>query len=62
MGRHDVESSELYSHAKIIVIGSQYFIIQATGQCAEVKAFSDKVLLMENVPIIDANIAYVCPY
>ena len=41
-----MNSSELYSHANIIVIGSQGYIIQATGQCDEFKAFSDEALVM----------------
>ena len=61
-GIHDGKSSELDSHAKIIVIGSKDPIIQATGQWAELKDFSEKVLILENVPIIDDIIAYNCPY
>ena len=59
-GRHDVESIELDSHSRMIDIGSQGYIIQATGQCAEFKSFSDKLSVLENAPIIDAVITYYC--
>ena len=61
-GRHDVKSIEIDSHANKIVIGSQGSIIQATLQCDEVEAFSDEVLVLENLPIVDAIIAYDIPY
>ena len=59
---HYGKSNNLYSHSKIIVISSQFSIIQATGQCAEVKEFSYEVLLLDNLPIIDAIISYDFPY
>ena len=61
-GRHYLKSSNIYSHDNMIVIGSQGSIIQTTGRCAEVKALSDKVLVLDNVPIVDAIIPYDFPY
>ena len=49
-------------HANMIVIGYQGSIIQATGQCAEVIAFSDEVYVLENVPNVDDFITYDRPY
>ena len=36
-GIHDGNSSEIYSHDKMIVVGFQGSIIKSTVQCAEVK-------------------------
>ena len=56
-GRHDGKSSELYSHANMIVIGSQGSIIQATGQWAKIKAFYDEASVLHNYII-----EYECIY
>ena len=51
-------TTELDSHANIIVVGSQSLVIQDTGQSAHVNAFSDEVPGMSEVPIVDAAISY----
>ena len=57
-----MDSSYLDSHDNMIVIGSQGSIILETGQCSEVKLFSDELLVLDNVPIVDAIIPYDFPY
>ena len=60
--RHNMKAIEIDYHANTIVISYQGYIIQTTGQCSEVKALPDEVLLMENIPIVDAIIIRDCPY
>ena len=66
MGRKDDENkastTELGSHANMIVVGAQATIIQQSGRSAEVRAFSDECSKLEKIPIVDAVIAYDCPY
>ena len=54
-------STELYSHANMVVIGKQAFIFSHSGQYANVGAFTDEVKGITKVPIVDAVIAYDCP-
>ena len=46
----------------MLVIGQQAMIINHTGQSAKVNAFSSDVKSMSKVPIVDAAVAYDCPY
>ena len=46
----------------MVVIGKQAAIIKNTGQFAEANAFAKYVGSMSRVPIVDAVIAYDCPY
>jgi len=55
-------TTELDSHANMVVVGAQATIIQTSGRSAEVRAFSDDCSKLEKVPIVDAVIAYDCPY
>ena len=59
MGR-DGESltTELDSHANMVVVGKHATIIAPTGRHAEVQAFSNKCNTLQKVPIVDAAIAY----
>ena len=56
-----VGRSDFDSHANMIVIGKDCYIISRSGRFAEVNAFSQEVGRMESVPIIDAAVAYDCP-
>ena len=56
------ETTELDSHANMIVLGKQSLVIQDTGHSAEVNAFSDDVGGFLKVQIVDAVVAYNCPY
>ena len=61
-GGDEVQGTELDSHANMVVIGSQAFVFNHSGKFCEVKAFSEEANGMTNVPIVDAVIAYDCPY
>ena len=54
--------TELDSHANMVVIGAQGTIIQKTGRYADVNTFSSDVGTMSRVPIVDAAVAYNCPF
>lgn len=61
--RGDNESTtELDSHANMVVMGRNATVIAWTGETAEVHAFSDECDALERVPIVDAATAYDCPY
>lgn len=61
-GYKDLESrSELDTHANMVVVGSECFIIRWTGRNAEVNAFSPELEALQAVPIVDAALLYECP-
>ena len=57
-----VVRSDFDSHANMIVVGKECYIISRSGRHAEVNAFSQEVGRMDHVPIIDAAVAYDCPF
>jgi hypothetical protein len=57
-----VSTTELDSHANMIVAGRQAFVFNYTGEYADVNAFSEEAGGMSQVPIVDAVVAYDCPY
>ena len=54
-------TTELDSHANIVVIGAQGTIIQNTGKYNDVNGFSPYIGTMSRVPIVDAVMGYDCP-
>ena len=58
----NASTTELDSHANMVVVGAQATIIRRSGRSAEVRAFSDDCKRLESVPIVDAVFAYDCPY
>ena len=62
IGDHLTNTTELDSHANMIVLGGFVTIIQPTGQFADVNAFTSDVNSLSRVPIVDAVFAYDCPY
>ena len=54
-------STELDSHANMVVIGKQAFFFSHSGQYANVRSFADEVKGIPKVPIVDAVIHYDCP-
>ena len=54
-------TTELDSHANMVVVGRQASIISESGIHAEVKPFSDDCGTLERIPIVDAAIGYDCP-
>ena len=53
---------ELDSYANMIVVGKNSIIFDDTGKTCTVNAFSESAGKLHNIPIIDAVIAYDCPY
>ena len=54
--------SELDSHANMMVVGKNAFVFESTGRTCNAKPFSEDLGLIKNIPIVDAAIAYDCPY
>ena len=55
-------TTELDSHANMVVIGAQGKIVQKTGRHADVNALSSDVRTLSQVPIVDAAVAYDCSF
>ena len=55
-------TTEIDSHANMVVIGAQVMIIQKTGKYTDVNALSSDVGTLSWVPIVDAAVAYNCPF
>ena len=54
--------SELDSHANMVVLGKHCFVFEWSGRSCSVHPFSESLGSVKNVPIVDAAIAYDCPY
>ena len=61
-GDEDVLSgrSELDSHANMVVLGKDCWIISCSNRSVDVSAFANDVGSLKSVPIVDALIAYDC--
>ena len=55
-------TTELDSHANMVVLGNQGTTIQDTGKFSDVNTFAEDVGMMPRVPIVDSVVAYDCPY
>ena len=55
-----LSTTELDSHANMVVIGKQAFAFSHSGQYANVKAFAKEVKGLPKVTIMDAVIDYDC--
>ena len=53
---------ELDSHTNMVVVGRNSFIFAWTGKSCDVRPFMDGLGTASNVPIVDAAMAYDCPY
>ena len=51
-------STQLDSHANMVVMGSQATVFGSLGRKADVKPFSNDCSKLEAIPIVDAAIAY----
>ena len=58
----DGSRTELDSHANMIVVGRHCTVFDSLGKTCTVNAFSESAGKLNNVPIVDAVIAYDCPY
>ena len=54
--------TELDSHANMVVFGSNSYVFESTGRTCNVHPFSTDLGSASNVPIVDAAVAYDCPY
>ena len=54
--------SELDSHANMVVLGRNCFIFEWSGQTCNIMPFTKTLGTVQYVPIVDAAIAYDCPY
>ena len=54
--------TELDSHANMVVFGRNSIVIAESGRYAEVNPFTPDLDSLKRVPIVDAAIAYDCPY
>ena len=64
MGDNDDQqtSTQLDSHTNMVVVGSYASVFGHSGKSADVRSFSSDYSKLEFVPIVDAVIAYDCPY
>jgi len=60
MGDNDDKSSttQLDSHANMVVIGKHATVFGKTGKEADVRPFSNECSKLESIPIVDAAVAY----
>ena len=54
--------SELDNHANMVVVGSECEIFDDTGKTCTVNSFADSAGSLDNVKIVDAAVAYDCPF
>ena len=54
--------SELDNHANMVILGKECFIFESTGKTCNVEPFSSELGIAENIPIVDAALAYDCPF
>ena len=57
-----ISKSELDSHANMVVLGKECFVFEPTGKTCSVEPFSSELGIAQNVPIVDAALAYDCPF
>ncbi len=64
MGNNDNHetSTQLDSHANMVVIGGHASVFGHLGKSADVRPFSNNCSKLESVPIVDAVMAYDCLY
>ena len=58
----DGSRTDLDSHANMCLIGRNSIIVNYSGRYADVNAFSPDIDTLQRIPIVDAAIAYDCPY
>ena len=61
-GNEPNNCTKLDSHANMVVIGQQSVIFDVTGLTCTVNAFTESAGKLDKVPIVDAAVAYNCPY
>ena len=63
MGNKDDQetSTQLDSHANMVVVGGHASVFGHSGKSADVRPFSNDCSKLKSVPIVDAAMAYDCP-
>ena len=61
---HDASNArtELDSHANMVVVGHHAYILNTSGWTVQVSPFTPEYEALKEVPIVDAAVAYDCPY
>jgi hypothetical protein len=54
--------NELDSHANMVVVGQNATVFDRTGKTCIVHRFSESARKLEQIPTVDAIVAYDCPY
>ena len=63
LGQSEQDSrSELDSHANMVLMGCNCFVFEWSGRTCTVQPFTDSLGSVQHVPIVDAAVAYECPY
>ena len=57
-----MSTTELDSHANMVVVDHQMYVISHTNQFVNVQAFADEVTGLRDILVVDAAIGYNCPY
>lgn len=53
--------TELDTHDNMIVLGNEYFSFETTGKTCNIEPSSSGLGIDQNIPIVDAVLAYDCP-
>ena len=53
-----INSTQIYSHENMVVVGKYTTIINRSGKSADVRPLSSDCSKLEEVPILDAVVAY----
>ena len=53
---------DLDSHANMVVMGINSFVFETTGKSCNVRPFLSELGMAHDVPIVDAAVAFDCPY
>jgi hypothetical protein len=54
--------ADLDSHANMVVLGNDCFVLRESGLSADVNAFAPEYATLRKVPIVDGAILYECPF
>ena len=54
--------TELDSHANMVVVGKNCYVIGLTGETMDVYPFTPEYESLKKVPLVDAALMYTCEY
>ena len=54
--------TELDSHANMLVVGKNCYVIGLTGKTMDVCPFTPEYESLKKVPLVDAELMYTCEY